>query len=238
MESGGCFGVHPLLEGNKMINYNRILAELPGITVIMIDTGRNDKWFKEATASVLDQVYPLETISDGNHKTKIELKIANNRDKKYTIGQCWNYLIKEAEFDHIFILDDDDMMEKELLLNMMLFLQRIKLEDKNKDIIGVTPNVTFMEKKDGKMYYQFSDSYTSGLIEKEWLLKIPFREELEKHVDMRWDDDILKKGKYVAVQNWNHGYLYRQHDGMVSGRNVDMKFVDKDLNRIVDIEVK
>jgi len=221
-----------------MINYNKLLAELPGITVIMIDSGRNDQWFKEATASVLDQIYPVAKVSETEYKTQIELKIINNRERKYTIGQCWNHLIKEAEFDYIFILDDDDMMERELLFNMMIFLQRIKLDKKNKDIIGVTPNVTFMEKKDGKMFYQFSDSYTSGLVEKKWLLKVPFREELEKHVDMRWDDDILKQNKFVAVQNWNHGYLYRQHEGMVSGRNVDMKYLDKDLNKIVDIEVK
>lgn len=220
-----------------MINYNYLLENMPGITVIMIDGGRNDEWFKEAQKSVLEQIYPIREVEPGKWKTQIELKIICNRDNALTIGQCWNKLIKKAEFDYIFILDDDDKIEKELLFNLMLYYQRLKLDPKNENIIGVTPYVTFLAEKDGKNFRQFSNSYTSGLVAKEWLLKIPFREDIKRKVDMRWDDDILKAGKYVAAQRWNQGYIYRQHDKMVSGRNIDLKYIDHGLNEIVDIEV-
>ena len=220
-----------------MINYNYLLEKLPGVTVIMIDSGRSKKWIKEAQESVFNQVYPLKKTDNGNLNLQIELKVMINHEKTNTIGYCWNKMIKEAKFDHIFILDDDDKIEHTLLFNLMLELQILKLDKKNKDIIGITPYVTFLETKDGKPYRQFSNSYTSGLIEKEWLLKIPFREDLPRKVDMRWDDAIAKENKYVAIQRWNHGYIYRQHDQMVSGRNIDLKYIEKKLTEVVDIEV-
>ena len=223
-----------------MINYNYLLKNLPGITVIMIDVGRNDDWFIEAQQSVLNQIYPIKLINKEKNKwkTQIELKIVNNREKKFTIGECWNELIRQATFDYIYILDDDDKIVPELLFNLMIFFQTLKLDEKNKDIIGVSSSVTLMEIKDGTTYHKYGNYYTSGLIEKKWLLKIPFRENVRKHIDLRWDDDITKAHKYVAVQPWNHGAIYRQHDNMVSGRNMDMKYADDELNKIVDIEVK
>lgn len=216
-----------------MINFNYLLDKLPGITVIMIDSGRNNEWAKEAHQSVLNQIYPFD--KDG--KVQIELKIGINHKLEYPIGAVWNELIRQAKYQHIFILDDDDTIVPMMLFNLMFYLQTLKLDKKNKNVIGVTPYITFMSMHEGRKYHKITHNYTSGLIEKEWLLKIPFREDIPKHIDMRWDDDILKQNKYVAVQPWNVGYMYRQHDKMVSGQNMHMRYADNDLNRIIDIEV-
>ena len=222
-----------------MIHFNYLVQNMQGITVIMIDTGRNEEWFNIAKQSVLDQMYPLKLVNAEKNEwaEQVELLIYPNRDKKLSIGACWNKLVKKAKYDYIFILDDDDRIVPMMLFNLMFQLQTLRLDEKNKDIIGVTPYVTFMSKHEGQTYHKISHTYTSGLAEKEWLLKIPFREDAKKHVDMRWDDDILKQNKYIALQRWNVGYMYRQHTNMVSGQNMHMRYIDDDLNRIIDIDV-
>ena len=83
-----------------MYNYNYLLNNLPGITVIMIDSGRNEKWLKEAQRSVLNQIYPLKQEGD-KLIPQIELKVMINHKRSNTIGFCWNKMINEASFDYI-----------------------------------------------------------------------------------------------------------------------------------------
>jgi hypothetical protein len=207
-----------------MVQFGEVFNKLEGITVIMINAGRNYKWFERAKSAVMGQIYPCE----------IELKIMDNTDRKLTIGRCWNELIRHAKFNYIFVFDDDDTLAPMLLFNLMFYLQRIKLSNKNKDIIGVSPHLTLVE--DGKKSIA-SNYYTSGLIEKKWLLKVPFDETLERGIDIAWDNAIAKKGKAVAIQDWNHGFYYRQHDQMVSGRNMDERLSGRLLNEMVDIVI-
>lgn len=205
----------------------------------MIWSGRNEKWFKEAQSSVLNQIYPLKLVDKdtGQFKTQIELKIVDNTKKEFTIGVCWNELIRKAEFDYIFILDDDDRIAQDLLFNLMMYFQTLKLDKKNDNIIGVSPYLTFFEEKKGKLIYKHSLCYTSGLIEKKWLLKIPFNEFAKKHVDIEWDKEIVKRGKFVAIQCTNLGYYYRQHDLMVSGRNMEIRLARNILQKNVYIKI-
>jgi len=227
----------PILRRGKMINFEHIITNMPGITVIIIDSGRNKEWLKVAQASVLNQIYPLKKDVDGTGRLQIELMVAVNKEKHYKIGQCWNKMIQSAKHNYIFIFDDDDKLAQMILFNLMFYYQVLKLDKKNKDIIGVSPYLTLMEEVDGKMEYTPSTYYTSGLIEKKWLLKIPFNEELDRGVDIQWDEDIIKKKKFVAIQKSNYGYYYRQHDSMVSGRNQDYRLAGRRLNKMVDIEI-
>ena len=196
-----------------------IPKDIPPITVIMINTLRNEEWFKQAVSSVMNQTYPI----DDNGKTKIELLIMNNQDKKKTIGKCWNEMIKRAKHDYIFILDDDDWIAHDLLLSLMLHYLKAKKKPMHKNCIGVSPYVTLFEYKDNKKVRYLSHYYTSAMVKKEWLLKIPFKENIKSQVDCAWDKDMLKAGKTMLLTCWQYGYFYRQHNKMVSGRNMQVK---------------
>ena len=112
-----------------MVHFNYIVQNLPGITVIMIDSGRNDEWFEIAKKSVADQMYPLELVDKEKNewKPKIELIIYNNRKNDHLIGECWNKMVKDAKFNYIFILDDDDKLRPMVLFDLMFYYQVLKI---------------------------------------------------------------------------------------------------------------
>lgn len=188
------------------------MKSLPKVSIIIAQT-RTGKLYDEAISSARCQYY-----SDYSIITEINL------DKSRTIGQCWNSGVrkaKESGAEYCLFLGDDDTLAPDHIISLV----SCNLETKkiNKNIIGCTSYITLYD----PIYKirQPAKMYPTGMFNTNHLLENPFDEKLKNRVDTEYYKSFKKD--QVAVAYWHYGYIYRQHDGMGSGKSLEYGFKEK-----------
>lgn len=186
-----------------MIDYN----ELPLVSVIVIHS-RNE-WFNECVQSIDRSFYPNK-----------ELIVIENMDKGKTIGKCWNEGVEESNGEFCLFVGDDDAITPEYIMSCVLSI--IDRRSKGMMVEGVASNCMAVNVEEGAMTPALM--YVTGMWTRDFLQKHPFDESLKKKVDYHWMERGAKK--YAHNLTWNFGYIYRQHEGQVSGINLDKEACD------------
>jgi len=178
----------------KGLNKKRPLTMIDSdITVVMIDSRShiNEQMVQTAIHSVKKQYYPVKFV------------VIDNRNLAHTIGACWNEAIRQSESEWILLMGDDDWLSRDYCYCLHKFAQ----EQPGYDMIstGMTfynPNGTQFE----------TPQQNTGMWKREYLLKYPFNEKLQKGVDREYIEEASKRGCNVAHLNYHHGIFVRVHD--------------------------
>ena len=140
-------------------------------------------------------------------------------EKSMTIGKCWNDAVNEAKGKYCLFVGDDDAIMPDYPMSLMIGL--IDRKARGINIHGITSMNMAVNVDEGRMTPALM--WVTGMWETEFLKKHPFDETLPKKVDYHWFNKIGKQN--AQIQTWNFGYLYRQHDGQVSGINLDKEAI-------------
>ena len=179
-----------------------------GITVGILKS-RNE-WIDKCINSVTRQIYPEEFF---------DIYLQDNIDKKLSIGEGYNKIAQNAKHDWILYLGDDDMITRVYLFNLNAFLNTAKEIHPDANIVGVTTHLTVLDsiKRLG------IDAAPQGMWRKDFLLKNPFNETLEKYVDAELFGRVNEMDETIILDKTNHGYYYRQHDNNISANKFEAK---------------
>ena len=187
----------------------KAMIDLPTITTGMI-VSREGKIPDRAIKSVQNQIYFKYF-----HK---QFLIVYNKDKKRTIGNCWNEIVDNATGEYVFLMDDDDMISVDYLFT--LALSASMWQKKLNNLAGVTTHVmAYIPEADAICPVNRTPT---GMIKTKICKKFRFDEKLKNHVDSEFLQRINDAGHIVKVLTWNYSYLYRQHDENVSGRMINV----------------
>ena len=188
-----------------MIDYN----ELPLVSIIVIHS--REKWFNECITSIEKSFYPNK-----------EIIVIENMERNKTIGKCWNDAVNQAQGEMCLFVGDDDAVMPEYIMGCVL--SYIDRRSKGFDIRGVASNCMAINVEEGAMTPALM--YVTGMWETDFLKEHPFDETLKKKVDYHWMENGAKR--YGNNLTWNFGYIYRQHNGQVSGINLDKEAIEYD----------
>ena len=177
------------------------LETLPKVSIIIVNS-RDNKWFEEAKKSALNQYYP-----------HIELIIEDNLDKTRKIGKCWNDGVKRASGKYCLIMGDDDVLSPAYVMSLIATI--LNTRAKGDMVDGATSCTTVFEEDLTNGKIKQVPTFPTGMFSREFLLKNPFDETLERRVDAYYYETLPHQ--QLAIAFWNFGYFYRQHEGMVSG---------------------
>lgn len=175
------------------------------ISVIVVDS-RSDKhplWVQMAKDSVKKQTVECELI------------VIDNIGRKKTIGQCFNEGARQAKYDLVFYLGDDDWISQEycsVLLQYALIYP---------NFVSYHTNMTAFDEKE--KIYSVLQRICTGMWKKEYLLKYPFNETLRRGIDREYIQEMQKRGDVGMTINSNYGYYYRKHDDYSSSGKITFK---------------
>ncbi len=164
------------------------------ISVVMIDS-RSDQhpdWVQLAKNSVLKQAIECELI------------VIDNIGRKKTIGECWNEGVGKATNDLVFFLGDDDWIAESYLGELFYYASKYP------HFVMYTTNMTTYHETE-KLYSTLVRICT-GMWRREYLIKYPFNEKLQKGIDREYIQEMQKRGDVGYTLNHNFGYYYRQHE--------------------------
>ena len=181
------------------------------VSVVIIDS-RSDvhpEWVQTAINSVKQQDYPVELI------------VINNVGRKKTIGECFNIGVKNATGDWVLFIGDDDRIVGDYVSTLVY-----NLEKHSK--LNPVAIATFMTVFDNEKEECLKRAPT-GMIKREYLLKYPFDEKLEKGIDRDWFERMAHRGDKQVVIPYNYGYYYRQHEDYSCAAPVHMQTEHKDI---------
>jgi len=180
-----------------------------GITIGILNS--RDKWIDECISSATRQYYPPEFY---------DIHVEANLEKQMTIGAGYNKIVREAKYDWIFFLGDDDMITRTYLFNLNAFIDGVKEQHPDADIVSATTYLTVIDstKRLG------IDVAPQGMWRKDFLLKNPFDETLERYVDTDLFNRVNEmEDNMIILDKTNHGYFYRQHDNNISANKFEAK---------------
>lgn len=163
------------------------------ISVVMINS-RSDKhpdWVNMAIDSVKNQTVDCELIA------------VDNIGRKRTIGECWNEGVKKAGYDYVLFLGDDDWLAQDYCSSLIQYALN------HPEFVMWTTYMTVYS-EDQKLYSPLQRIVT-GMWRKEYLLKYPFNEELEKGIDREYIQEMQKREDRGMTLIHNFGYFYRKH---------------------------
>jgi len=163
------------------------------ISVVMINS-RSDKhpdWVQGAIDSVNRQSIECELI------------VLDNIGRHSTIGKLWNEGVRKAKYDYVFFLGDDDWIADDYLVSVLQYILN------RPNFILWTTNMTVYD-EDNKLYAP-KQQICTGTWKKEYLLKYPFNEKLEKGIDREYLQEVQKRGDRGLTIPHNFGYYYRKH---------------------------
>ena len=167
------------------------------ITVIIVDSrsDRHPDWVEGAIKSVKNQIY------------KVKLAVVNNIGRKRTIGECWNYAVRQCDTEWILFLGDDDWLSFDYCQMLHNWTKR----QDTKHAVCFTTNMTVFREEGGDPYKEFARPCT-GIWKRQYLLKHPFNERLRKGVDREYIEEVEKRGDTKILIHYHFGYHYRQHN--------------------------
>jgi len=185
----------------------------PTVDIVMIDSRslQHPDWVAQAKSSALNQTYP-----------GVGLLVFNNTTKINNIGTCWNSCVHKSKADFVYFMGDDDILSPSIitvLVDAFSMAQReLKKREKNEQLVMVSSGITLMS--EAGIVIGSSQTHTTGLIHREYVLKNKFAETLLNGVDDEWLARARKAGVKDATVNDYFGYYYRQHAGQVSGQAI------------------
>jgi len=186
-------------------NWGRIFryTQYPSVDILIANSERNREWFEDAHSSATYQSYPHYRIV-----------VEDNPNMQKSIGKVFNDMVKYSDADYVFFLGDDDMISPDYiqsLVDNLLFTQEV-----NPEAVYATSYISYL-REDGELY-GYAPFVPTGLYLRSFLVENPFNEELPKLVDTEMISRISTLGYSKVILRYHFGYLYRQHDNMVSGR--------------------
>lgn len=155
---------------------------------------RSDKhpdWVQDAIDSVNRQSVDCELI------------VLNNIGRHSTIGKLWNEGVKRAKYDYVFFLGDDDWIADDYLVSVLQYILN------HPNFVLWTTNMTIYD-EENKLYAP-KQQICTGTWKKEYLLRYPFNENLEKGIDREYLQEVQKRGDRGLTIPHNFGYYYRKH---------------------------
>lgn len=182
------------------------------ISVILIDSRSRSHpdWVATAINSVKKQMVSCELI------------IIKNLDNKKTIGKCWNEAVELAKGDWCFFLGDDDFISDDYLFVLS------NIAKKTKSPMVTSYRTVFRE--DLAQAIPQTEMVT-GMWKRDYLIKYPFNEKLERGIDREYIDKAKLRGDTGTIAYYHYGYFYRKHnDHSCAG---DVKFIDKPKNYFI-----
>jgi len=181
------------------------------ISIVMIDSRSKSHpdWVQTAINSVKQQTVNCELI------------IIPNTDRKKTIGKCWNEGVKRCSGEWILFLGDDDKLTSDYV-----YILEHNIEKHSK--MNMVAIATFMTVFD-KEHNEAMKRVPTGAIKKDYLIKHPFDEMLEKGVDRYWFDKMKMRGDLQVVIPYHFGYYYRQHEDYSCAAPVTLLSEQRDI---------
>lgn len=175
------------------------------ISVVVIDSRshQHPDWVQTCKGSILNQTRPVD-----------ELIVVDNTDRSKTIGKCWNEAVADAEGDWVFFVGDDCFIARDCV--------QVMLNHADDKINCVT---TFMTMFDEKKYKVVQRPCT-GMWKRDYLLKYPFNETLDKGIDREYYEEAVKRGDAYHLIPYYFGHYDRRHDDHRSGK-VTMSIPEK-----------
>lgn len=170
------------------------------ITVVMIDS----------RSSLHPQMVQTAIHSVKQQYHKVKLLVVDNRDLSKTIGQCWNYAVKQCETEWILFMGDDDWLSRDYTYCLSKFAQ----EQPGMD--AITTGMTFYNPTGQQIE---TSQQNTGMWRREYLLKHPFNEKLKKGIDREYVEEAAKRNVRVGHLVYHHGIFVRIHE--------DSKFLTK-----------
>lgn len=167
------------------------------ISVVVIDSRSkiHPDWVETCKDSILKQTRPVD-----------ELIIVPNTDKKKKIGEAWNEAVKEATGDWIFFVGDDCFLARDCVQVMM--------NHADTQLPCVTTFMTMFDEKE----YKVVQRPCTGMWKRDYLLKHPFNETLDKGVDREYFEEAVKRGDGYYLIAYYFGHFDRRHDDHRSGK--------------------
>lgn len=176
------------------------------VTVVVIDSrsGLHPDWVQTAISSVAEQ------------SATPEILVINNRERKFTIGRCWNDAIAKIDTEFVLFLGDDDWLARDYLQSLLTYA------DKYPQYVCYTSYMTAYSETDKLLAPLVR--ITTGMWRTEYLKRFPFNEQLEKGIDREYIEEASKRMDKIFVVEHNFGYYYRKHeDYSCSGRIIFKK---------------
>jgi glycosyltransferase involved in cell wall biosynthesis len=141
-----------------------------------------------AIASVKSQYYPVKLI------------VIDNTELRHTIGKCWNEAAKMADTKWVLLLGDDDWLSKDYTYCLH------KFAEEHPDFDNISTG--FIHFNDMNQI-QHKLQQVTGLFNREYLLKYPFNEKLERGVDREYVEEAQKRGIRSAHLMYHQGCFVR-----------------------------
>ena len=133
-----------------------------------------------------------------------ELVEVDNIGRKKTIGECWNEGIRKSRFDYVLFLGDDDWLSADYCSVVLQYAIN------HPNYVMWTTYMTAFSMEEN--IYTALPRICTGMWSKEYLLKFPFNEELQKGIDREYIEEMQKRGDVGLTIKHHHGYYYRKHE--------------------------
>ncbi|MCP4393518.1 MAG: glycosyltransferase [Alphaproteobacteria bacterium] len=129
--------------------------------------------------------------------------------------------MKKATGDWVLFLGDDDRITEDYVAILVYNLEK---HSKLNPVAIATFMTVFDNEKD-----ECIKRTPTGMIKREYLLKHPFNEKLEKGIDREWFERMAHRGDKQVVIPYHFGYYYRQHEDYSCAAPVHMLAEQRDI---------
>lgn len=166
------------------------------LSFIVIDS-RSDKhpdWVRECIESI-------KSMDEDN----AELIVVNNIGRKLTIGEAFNYGVRQSKGDWCVFVGDDDSVEADYAQTIRRYASGL-----GSNYVCIATNMTAFNDETGDNYPMRRQS--TGAWRRVYLLNHPFNEKLDKGIDREHIEEAVKNGYFIFVINYYYGYYYRRHN--------------------------
>lgn len=134
-----------------------------------------------------------------------ELIVVNNIGRGMTIGKAFNEGVKQASGEWCVFVGDDDIVEQDYAKALRKGIDVIG----DKNYVSVTTYMTAFDNDTGNHFPMTRQS--TGAWRRDYLLKYPFNEKLEKGIDREYIEEVQKRGDLILLIKYYYGYYYRRH---------------------------
>lgn len=167
------------------------------ISFLVIDS-RSDKHFNWVNTCIqsLNSMYG-----------DFEIVVVPNLGRALTIGQAWNLGVKECRGEWVCFVGDDDYVAFDYAdtLNKWISSEHVR----GTNIVNVATYMTAFDEDTGNKFPMTRQS--TGAWKRDYLLKYPFNEKLEKGIDREYVEEMIKRGDLSLIIEYYFGYFYRRH---------------------------
>jgi len=185
-------------------------SDKPLVSIVIINS-REDvhpQWVKQSIESAYNQNIPVEVI------------IVGNIGRVNTIGHCWNEGVRASNCDFVFFLGDDDSIAFSHCEMLYRWFNSKQIKDTR--VQNISSYMTAFDEISGRKSALARQN--TGMWRKEYLLKYPFNEKIQKGIDREYIEETVKRGDNAGKPRYNCHFTItddRQH-----GRKIFMDFFE------------